>query len=349
MIERLLIVGLGSIGSRHARLLRSLMPKAQIIALRHREHADETPPNVDRCVVSIDEALGYGPQAAVIANPATRHLEVALPLASAGVHLLIEKPIAGAVGGVPELIETCEASGVTLMVGYNLRFSPSLQEFRKNLNAIGRVLSVRAEVGQSLESWRQDADYRKSVSASAELGGGVLLELSHEIDYLVWMFGEVDWVSAVQRKQSRLEIDVEDTAHMIIGFAPKPDGTALVGTLDMDFVRQDSTRTCTVIGETGSLRWDGIAGSVSFFDKNEGAWRVVFSHRPERDETYIAEWVHFFECVDSGRRPMVSGYDGLAVLEIVEAARRSSSAGAVEAVVPIARMQHPASNTGTIA
>jgi len=152
MVERLLIVGLGSIGARHARLARELLPGVQLVVLRHRGCPEKNAPGVDYCVTGMDEALSYRPQAAVIANPATHHLETALPLARAGVHLLVEKPISGATQGVAELIELCRTQGVTLMTGYNLRFLPSLRRFRELLEEkrVGRVLSVRAEIGQFL-------------------------------------------------------------------------------------------------------------------------------------------------------------------------------------------------------
>ena len=98
-----------------------------------------------------------------------------------------------------------------LAIGYNLRFLSSLQKFKSILDdkIIGDVWSVRSEVGQFLPSWRPNSDYRKGVSAQYALGGGVLLELSHDIDYLRWIFGEVAWVQAVLAQQSDLEIDVE--------------------------------------------------------------------------------------------------------------------------------------------
>jgi len=148
-------------------------------------------PGIDHCVTSLDDALRFHPQAAVIANPASHHLDLAMPLAQAGVHLLVEKPVSSSTHRVSELIEVCRVRGITLMTGYNLRFLPSLKRFRELLEEkrVGRVLSVRAEIGQFLPSWRPGFDYRQSVSARATLGGGVLLELSHEIDYLRWLFG----------------------------------------------------------------------------------------------------------------------------------------------------------------
>lgn len=334
MLERVLIVGLGSIGRRHARLVRELVPQVRITALRHRDHTFDSEPGIDRCVATLDAALQLQPQAAVIANPASMHMEAATPLARAGVHLLIEKPIAATLPGVAELIETCRAKRVVLMTGYNLRFLLSLRRFRELLQQrrIGRVLSVRAEIGQFLPGWRPDADYRRSVSAQAALGGGALLELSHEIDYLRWLFGEVQWVSAVQSRQSDLEIDVEDTVHLTLGFMARSPEKPLVAALSMDFIRHDTTRTCTAIGEAGSLRWNALEGTVELFEPGASGWHTLFAHKHQRDDSYLGEWREFLASIDAGRTPEVSGDDGLAVLRIIEAARRSSATASVARV-----------------
>lgn len=326
MHERILIVGLGSIGKRHVRLARELMPNVQIAVLRHQNCRDIAELGIDHCYTKLDEALLFKPQLAVIANPATHHLEVALALAQAGIHLLMEKPIAATSQGVAELIEICRLKRTTLMVAYNLRFLHTLQKFRELIDAqrVGRVLSVRAEIGQYLPSWRPGADYRQTVSAKTSLGGGVLLELSHEIDYLRWLFGEVEWVNAIQCKQSGLEIDVEDTAHLLMGFTSKTESKPVIAALNMDFIRHDTTRTCTVIGEMGTLRWNAVAGIVEVFEQGQNVWETLFSHQPQRDDSYLAEWRHFLECTVEGTSPLISGVDGLEVLRIIEAARKSS-------------------------
>ena len=150
MLKRVLIVGLGSIGMRHARLVRVVVPNVEVIALRHQDYPGQLPVGIDHSVSSLADALKFSPQAAVVATPASYHLDVALPLASAGVHLLVEKPISNATHGVSGLIDACLAQGVTLMTGYNLRFSLSLQRFRELLQEqrVGAVFSIRAEVGQ---------------------------------------------------------------------------------------------------------------------------------------------------------------------------------------------------------
>jgi predicted dehydrogenase len=327
------VVGYGSIGKRHLRIARHLLPDADIQVLRHQECVDR-PEHSNGCFSSVDSALAFAPQIAVIANPAAFHITVGLPLAKTGVHLLIEKPLAASLDGVEDLIEACRGHNSVLMTAYNLRFLASLQRFRELLNdgVVGRILSVRSESGQYLPSWRPDADYRTSVSSRKDLGGGVLLELSHELDYLRWIFGEVDWVTATTLRQSDLEVDVEDTAHLTLGFAADRSGNRLVATLSIDFIRHDTTRNCTAIGEKGSLRWDALTGVVAHFESGATGWRELFRHQPLRDDSYQAEWKHFISCIDEQRVPLITGEDGRRVLQIIQAARRSAESGSSAAV-----------------
>lgn len=338
MIERVLIAGHGSIGQRHLRLVRDALPQADIRILRHRP-CDAIPDLANGCYDSLDAACAFAPQAAVIASPAPFHVGTAQALAAVGCHLLVEKPLAATEVGVPALLRLAHERHLTLQVGYNLRFLPSLSEFRARIQAgaIGRVLSIRSEIGQSLPTWRPGVDYRQGVSARRDLGGGVLLELSHELDYLRWIFGEVVWVNAWLGRQSDLEIDVEDTAHLTLGFAPAGTSPAPVAALSLDYVRHDTTRQCTAIGEQGSLRWNGLTGEIDFYPAVGTSWQSVYRHTHQRDDSYRAQWQHFQSCVQSGRTPRVTGEDGLAVLRIVAAARQSATAqGARVLVAPLA-------------
>ena len=265
----------------------------------------------------------------MIASPATFHIATAQALAEAGVHLLIEKPLSASLNGVKQLLETCEKQAVVLLTGYNLRFLPSLQRYRDLLgeNVVGKVLSVRCEVGQYLPSWRPDSDYRQGVTARREFGGGALLELSHELDYVRWIFGEVEWVKATLSRQSMLEINVEDTAHLTLGFASLPDGYQLISAINLDFIRHDTTRLCTAIGEKGSLRWNGLTGEVMAYGLGKKEWELMYSYHHQSDDSYVAEWQNFIECVNAHKTPLITGEDGLKVLQIIEAARHSEKSG----------------------
>ena len=328
LIERILIVGLGSIGKRHLRLARRLMPNVDIRVLRHQINY-EVPEHSNGSFSNLDEAVAFKPQIAVIASPASFHVATSQSLADHGVHLLVEKPLSSSLSGVARLLETCRDKNLILLTGYNLRFLPSLQRYKDLLDEgiIGNIFSVRCEIGQYLPTWRPDTDYRTSVSARSEMGGGVLMELSHELDYLRWIFGEVEWVKASLSQQSELEINVEDTAHLTIGFNPKDSKQRLIAQVNLDFVRHDTTRICTAIGEKGTLRWNGLNGDVSFYSAGSNEWIDLYSHLHHRDESYLAEWKNFMECVVQHKKPLVTGEDGLKVLEIIEAARSSHAAG----------------------
>ncbi len=335
MTQRILIVGYGSMGQRHLRIVRESLPDSDLVLLR-RPGGSEV--EGVACFSSLDQALAFKPQAAIIANPAPFHVDVALALARSGCHLLVEKPLSTTPERVPYLIQAARENGTVLQVGYNLRYLPSLLDFRQQIRAgrIGRALSVRCEVGQHLETWRANADYRKGVTARRDLGGGVLLELSHEFDYLRWIFGEVQWISAWTGRQSALDIDVEDTAHLLLGMADSTGGPASngpVATLSLDFLRRDTTRRCTAIGETGSLVWDALAGTVQLHSAAPGGAEVLFQHIPSRDHTYREQWLHFLGCIEKKGSPLINGDDGLAVLDIIEAARQSAQAASLRVQV----------------
>ena len=328
MISRILIVGSGSIGLRHLQIVRELIPTATIKFLRHKT-ADAQTSLSDGQFTTLKEALEFDPEIAVIANPAPFHLEAAKAFYEMGAHVFVEKPLAESTKGIFELINLVESRQSVLSVGYNLRFSPSLIKFRKllNENIIGKVISVRCEAGQFLPSWRPSARYQDGVSANSKLGGGVLMELSHEIDYLMWIFGQIDWVRATLSKQSELEIDVEDTAHLVLGFVSDTLTRQNIGSVDLDFVRHDVKRECVAIGETGSLRWNGITGVVELTNEGDLEPVTLYSHTPKKDETYIAEWRDFLACIETGQIPRVTVQEASNVLNVIEAIRNSAKSG----------------------
>jgi len=327
MIKKILIVGAGSAGTRHLNIAKALFPKATVALLTNRSSIDSDL-SPDMHFVDSKDAVSFQPDIAVISGAASSRIEVCTLLANSGVHLLIEKPISNTTKGVADLIEICQAKKLVLAVGYNLRFNASLIAFRESLNSqvIGKPLLVNCEVGQFLPSWRENIDYRQSVSSKQELGGGVLLELSHEIDYLTWVFGKINWVRATVMKQSSLEIDVEDSAFLTLGIE-NLNNPNLVANLSMDFIRHDFKRSCVVVGEKGTLKWDGVSQEVSLLLKDESLWKLLSKTNNSANDSYTNEWNDFVSCIDSGNRPRASGIDGLNALEVIESALESAPTG----------------------
>ena len=326
-LERILIVGLGNIGLRHLGIARDFFPNSKIAVLRDQK-INEIPTGAIEVFYILSDAIKFKPQIAIICSPASTHIQISLALVKEGIHVLIEKPISNKQTGLEQLNNTAVKNNCVLMVGYNLRFLVSLNKFKSLIdnNLIGNLYAVRSEVGQYLPNWR-DKDYRTTVSAQKILGGGVLLELSHEIDYLRWIFGDVEFVQAQIGKQSDLDIDVEDTANILITFKNNDKNTNLVASLSLDFIRHDKVRMCHVIGEKGSLRWNGLNNEVDLFESNSNKWKNIYKGEASLDQSYKDEWSHFIECLAKKEQPRIDFHDGVEVLKIIDSINYAASSG----------------------
>lgn len=297
-MPRILIAGVGSIGRRHLLNLLRLGVRDILLYRTSGKPVEEWPelPVFTR----LDEALDRSPDAVVVSNPTARHLEVALAAARAGRHLFIEKPLSDSWAGVEELLGLIERNGLTAMCGFDFRFDPGLCRMKRLLDGkgFGAVVSIDAQVGQYLPDWHPAEDYRTGVSARRSTGGGVILDLIHELDYATWLMGPVARLTCFADKVSSLEIETEDTAAILLRFA-----SGAIGTVRLDYIQRYPTRTCRVVGENGTLQWDGF--------KNELRWRMagdreesVFRYpRFQRNDRFIAEMKHFLRCLELKARP----------------------------------------------
>lgn len=320
----ILIVGYGSIGSRHCKLLRQLYPNADIRILRHKHHGS-IPDYATDVFYSIDEALKFNPSFAVICNPASQHIPISMHLAKEKINLLIEKPISDTLANLSEFCKIVTDSKIKVMVGYNLRFLDSLIKFKSLLqnNFIGEVHSAYIEATSYLPNWRPNIDYRNSVSSQKKLGGGVLLELSHEIDYIKWIFGDVKWVKGNISKLGNLDIDVEDSAHVWMEIE-KQNKSKVSIILNLNFISRVNTRFCKVIGSQGMLLWDGLTNSILYCADNENSFKVIHNFEKNIEDTYLKELQYFIKCLHENKEPLISLRDSMEVLSIIEAIKQSS-------------------------
>jgi len=219
-VTSLLVIGAGSAGYRHLINARALGVGDLSVFSTGTGALKEPLPSDIRVETDFELALSRGIQAAIIANPTSLHVDSALAAVRAGCHLLIEKPLSHALLNIQDLQAEVQNRDRVALVGYQFRFHPSLQQIRLWLKqeAIGEIVSAHAVWGEYLPAWQPWRDYRTSYSARSDLGGGVLLTLSHPIDYLRWFLGEVVRVSARTARRSGLELDVEDTALVHLEF-----------------------------------------------------------------------------------------------------------------------------------
>ena len=323
MINCLAIVGLGSIGRRHLRLISEIRPDIKIIVVRsgHGSACDEEKMAV-KVTDSIGDAIKEGIQAAIISSPATLHLKQSLELAKNGIHLLIEKPISHTSDRVKELLKIVNENRITTMVGYVLRYDLGAIKFKNWLdNKIkGKILHARIECGSYLPDWRLDQNYRKTVSALPELGGGVLLELSHELDYLHWFFGNPVDVQAQIRNSGTLDINVEDQADLLI---TSKQGYPI--TVQIDFNRRHIERKCKVLTTEGELIWDAVNKNVTWKGVNKEQSKYEYNN--ERNSIYRKQLEVFFDCIENDNDPIVTVKDGINVISLIDAVRNASEKG----------------------
>jgi predicted dehydrogenase len=330
-INRYLIVGLGSIGRRHLANLHQLRPGCEVAVLRRSAAPDEAVDSGFRTITTMDEVDDFAPHAAIVAGPASTHLDVALPLVKRGISVLVEKPLSHSIDGISDLQAAAGAAQATVMVGYNLRFDSSLIAAREAVlsDLIGQVRWARAEVGQYLPDWRPGSDYRQGVSAQRALGGGALLELSHEIDFIYWMFGCPDRVTARGGTVSDLEIDVEDCIDLILEYrSPRR-----VVTIHLDFLQRAPSRAAKFVGSNGTILWDGIDQMVTMVG-SDGARKQVYAPEAgaDRNAMYLREITCFLDVVEGSGEVPIGLDQGRDVMAIIDAAQRSLVSGCAEAL-----------------
>ncbi|MBS4096031.1 MAG: Gfo/Idh/MocA family oxidoreductase [Sulfuricella sp.] len=295
-----LVVGYGSIGARHARLLSELGCRTAVVSQRE----------VDFTVVyhNLAEALKTElPDYVVIANATTQHHETLLMVGQLGFSgiVLVEKPIFNRC-----LVVQSDAFR-KVFVAYNLRFHPVIQRLKYLL--IGEeILSVMAYVGQYLPDWRPATDYRASYSASTEQGGGVLRDLSHELDYLAWMLGGWERVSAIGGHFSPLEITSDDVFALMLVTPACP-----IVTLQLNYLDRSARRFVLINTAKHTFEADLIKGTI----KIDGD---IESYVIERDDSYRA----MHEAILSGDTDTLCSLDeGLGALRLIEAAEMAARHG----------------------
>ena len=289
------IVGAGSIGLRHRKILDGLNHEVVLIS-RHDPSARYK--SLDGALVN--ENFDY----VVIASETSRHSDDLNSLVNnkfAG-RVLVEKPLFAKKSHMKENVFALGA------VGYNLRFHPAILWLKQTLPSLGAITSANLYVGQYLPSWRPNSDYRISSSARQTSGGGVLRDLSHELDLALNIFGAWQKLTALGGKFSNLEIDTEDTFSILI----QTELCSAVS-IQMNYLDRINQRSININGNEGSINIDLISGSANFNDQE-----MKFEIKP--DDTYLAQ----HQAILAGDlKNICSLSEGSKIVEMIEAIEKS--------------------------
>ena len=337
---KFLIAGLGSVGRRHMRNLVALGEKDIVLLRSHRATLPDDELAGYPVETDLREALKkHKPDAVIVANPTSLHLDTAIPAAEAGCHILLEKPISYSTERLDQLEKVVKKSGSKVLVAFQFRFHPSLIKAKQLISdgEIGRVISAHVHFGEYLPAWHPWEDYRKGYAARADMGGGVVLTQCHALDYLPWLVGKVKSVWGFTAKLSDLEVDVEDTAKIGLRFE-----SGALGSLHLDFNQQPSSHRFEVIGTKGTLKWDlsngatriyraspeSLAISTGMGIKAGGEWEAYpLADGWERNLMFLEQMKHFVAVVRGEVEPICTLEDGVRVMKLISAVHQSQNTG----------------------
>src|SRR3990172_4772655 len=336
---RFMIAGLGSIGRRHLRNLVALGER-DIVLLRTGlstmpdEELEGFP--TER---NLEAALSRSPDAVIVANPTALHLDVAIPAAQAGCHVLLEKPVSGTLDRTEELRLAALSGKGRILVGYQYRFHPGWKAVKAWLeaDAVGRVLTAAAEYRDHVPAWHPWEDFRRSYSARADLGGGVILTLSHPVDTLEWLLGpgRVAWAWSAGIPELELETDA-------VAMIVEELSSGISGVIQLDYVSRPRLHRIEVTGTGGGIRWsehDGIAHLVRWSTEAEEQAEPPAGF--ERNDMFLAELKHFLNVCRGEESPICSLEEGLQTLKLLVEARALAAANHTTPPASVSGVSNP--------
>ena len=320
---RVLFLGTGGIGARHAANVRALAPQAEFVAVRA-SPSEVTERFAMRLVPDLAAGLRASPNFAVVALPPALHGSAARRILEADVDLYIEKPPALRAADLEPAARAAESRGVVRMSGCILRQMPGFRRLREAIaaNRLGQVLSASLSVGNWLPDWRPDRDYRGSYSAHRALGGGVIYDLIHELDLARMLLGELQVVSASACLTGVLDADVEDLAEIIL----RRD--KLLVRVHLDYLDRTPHRCGRIAGTDGTAEYDAISGRLSCYTFDKRQWSEPASPEDFAAPAALrAAMAHFIDCA-ARREPTGQPLsDALRSVTLAERARALAGLG----------------------
>lgn len=306
-----LVVGCGSIGQRRINLLLTF-PEVNTVNVYTRRKASVRRWKGNSRVRFVN-SMNVAVDCAFICNETSLHVKSALPLAARGIPLFIEKPLSHSLSEAERFCRAVSRRGLPVYIGYNLRFLGAIQLLRNLVQrgSLGRLWGARIEVGQYLPDWRPGRRWRDTYSARGAQGGGVALDLSHEVDYMRWLFGEPRGQSVATSRAGNLGINVDSLFEGIYRFK-----NGFLCSVHLDYLQKPPRRVIRINGSKGTVECDLLKGRVTIL--REGRLTVLKNRRLfDFGASYKNEMRHFFHCLKGGLPFLTSTNDGVRALELI--------------------------------
>ena len=320
---KFLIIGYGSIGFRHAQNLIKLGYK-NISVLRTYKNKFKFKKNKKLKFFSkFKKTLNNKKDhIMIIANPTKKHVPYVIKGLKEKMNIYIEKPLSDSLKEIDKVKKLEKKNNSKIFIGYQFRYHPGLLYIKKCLKEkkLGKIYSVSSDVGEYLPSWHPWENYKNSYASQKKLGGGVVLTLAHEIDYLYWLFGNFKSIYSLGGKFTKLSVDVED--NVITSILTKSNVPI---NLRMDYWRNPPSRKLNIVGEKGEITWDYYKGTTTFIRRNG---KKILKKNPKnwnRNSMFIDSINDFIDCVTKHKKSKIVLSDGIYGLKAALAIKKSLS------------------------
>lgn len=299
---KILIIGLGSIAQKHIKVIKELKPNADIFALRSNHNVSKS--NEIQNIFSWSE-IPIDLDFILISNPTSLHAETIVRCLDYNVPLFIEKPVLNSLDKSSELISEVKKRDLITYVACNLRFHPAIQFLKKEISK-NLPIEYNSYCGSYLPEWRPNSDYREIYSAKKELGGGVHLDLIHEVDFCTYLLGSpINRINYFRRK-SDLEINSVDVAHFVFEY----ENTSAFITLN--YYRRTPKREIECIWKDKTWTVDLLKNSIV-----DGKGENIYSEPFKIMDTYTNQMKTFMECLEIHKMPENNLEEGINTLKLI--------------------------------
>jgi len=293
--SKILIIGFGSIGQRHYKNLKKLGYKNLYVFDTNKKVISNSKfqiPNFNADTLKEFKIV-------FICTPNNLHIKHTLAAARAGCHLFIEKPLSHNLKDIDKLKKIIKAKKLINLIACNLRFHPCLQFVKRYLDSkkIGQVYAIHHEFGYYLPYWRSGIDYTKNYAAKKSTGGGIILDDIHEFDLLFWLnnFKPVKQSKFIYNKISNLKIETEDCCVASFKFSN------IIASVRCDYLQQQESRHCKIIGEQGNLEIDLLKNTV-YLNNKQGSKNIFALKRKDDNDDYLGQLKYFLNCVNNKKQ-----------------------------------------------
>lgn len=299
---KILIIGLGSIARKHITALDLLNIEAHYYALRNSRSSNSEESNITDIFdfAEIPDDIDF----IIISNPTSKHAETVSQCLVLEKPLFIEKPVFDSMDFPEEILSTIKDKDIITYVAFNMRYHPAIAFLREEIMN-NRPIEYNSYCGSYLPDWRPGQDYRTSYSSNPELGGGVHLDIIHEIDFCRYILGDPISSQMYKSKKSKLDIDSSDIAHYILDFS----NTSAFITLN--YYRCDLRRDIECVWADKTWFIDLVENKILDQDNN-----VIYSEGYDIMDTYVSQMKNYIDCLNTGRIIENDIFEGIKTLRL---------------------------------